>query len=208
MPGFKAPVTAVYIFFCFLVMFLVHIQKIDQYSVYFDHDKILDGEWWRLFGSLVYFGEFSAGTLVSVIYSSLHLRECEVSSFSGRTADFLIFLCCGMLACWGYGLLTPATFLGQGLKYYCVYYYGKKMPDEMTYVFAVPLPVRTAYVAFIFLGLTALFSSYIFWLKVWGCCVAQLFFFFKDVISLRYDLSLFTASQSVNNFANRLFHQQ
>ncbi|OHT14729.1 hypothetical protein TRFO_02986 [Tritrichomonas foetus] len=190
------------------LMVLSYIGTLQHYDIYFNKDRIIENhEFWRLFTSVFFFGSMGIYPVVSLTCFLQSIVTIESNFFIYRPADFLIFLLVGMISLWAFSCFQPVFFLGSGLSAYMTYYSGKKAPDMVGIAFIIPIPMPFAYLNLLFLimdfitkNTQSLFTHLV------GYAAAHMYFYFHDVLSVRYNTNFLNAPRFLNTALNKFFN--
>ena len=201
-----APVTLIMVTVTIVISVLIHVDAIDLFDIYFNRYKIAHNfEFWRLFTSIFYFGSplRTFFEIISMVQSSTIV---ELSAFPNRPVDYLIFLFFGIGTLWICACIWPLLLLGEGLIMYLMYYSSKREPDRRVALVMLPIPMPSVYIPLIVLAFT-LAGAYdnkneIITIGA-GFLSAQLYFFLKDVLNIRFNRDWFCAPDGLNNFVKQ-----
>lgn len=203
----RTPVSTLFICFAFALSLLMYLQILEPFQLYFNKKLIVEErEWWRLFTSIFCFGSLSIQAVFSIITFVQFANQTEGSYFSRRPLDFLVLAGCGCIAAWCYALCTPTLFLGSFLSSYFFYYWTKKTPDGHVVLFFVQL--RANWGPFAILAINATlggFNSAEIRATLLAYLAAHVFFFLRDVVSVKWPVSLLVLPDSANHFVSNLF---
>jgi Derlin-2/3 len=201
----NAPFSAMFIVCSVSVALLIYVHSINFFDIYYNRDKIFkEHQYWRLFSSLVYFGDMGLEAFIQLSALIQYMGGSESLYFARRPADFLLFVFFGVAVLWVYAYFCPIMFLGPGLCSYFLYYTAKRAPDNRWMLFILPIPVRAPYVPIMLLGLHWRSRGREFWTALVGYVAAHVYFYIRDVLSSRFEKNLFSAPAAVNNFLNRI----
>jgi Derlin-2/3 len=90
-------VTRVYCTTCILTTLAVQLQVVTPIQLLYYPDLVLQGEVWRLLTCFLFYGYLGFGFLFNMIFLYRFCRKLEETSFSGRTADFVVLLLFGAI---------------------------------------------------------------------------------------------------------------
>ena len=187
-----------------LISLLLHLQVIDPYQLYFNKDLILHKhEYWRLFTCLFYHGPLGLDSIMSIFFFVRYTADAEGKDFSGRPADFILFMLFGCTVSWAYAIKKGTLFLGPMLKDFVLYYNAKRNPDNIVGFVFIPIQFRLGYLPFILLIFAFFNGTFIEESYFYG--FSHLYFFLHDVISLKYNMNLFRLSDKINDVVTSLF---
>eukprot|EP00924_Labyrinthula_sp_SR-Ha-C_P003334 snap_masked-scaffold_15-processed-gene-6.33-mRNA-1 protein AED:0.04 eAED:0.04 QI:0/0/0/1/1/1/2/0/224 len=151
-------VTRTYVTFCFITSSLTTMDMISAFHLYFNLNKILQGQIYRLVTPFVYFGDFSLDFAFSMYFTIRYLRSLEESSFSNRTLDFLWLILYGAFSTLLIAPFLKENFLSRSLTFMVIYIWGRKNP-HMTLSLLGLLTFKAPYVAFVLCGMSLLFGQ-------------------------------------------------
>ena len=197
----ESPVTTVFSAITLILAALIYTKRIDAFDVYFNRDKIFkEGEYWRVLTSLFLFGP-DLITLLSIVTMIFHSARVEEDVFARRPVDFLIFWGCGAAGLLAWACFHSVFFLGEGITSYLLYYDVKTSPDRLMMIWPLPLQFRAGWMPVVMTVVSYFVNGMRFPVVHFvGYAIAQMFFFLKDVLNLRFERSWFCAPERVNQF--------
>ena len=132
-------------------------------------------------------------------------EDIEVSLFSTRPADFLLFLLFGFICMWGYAWVYPVTFLGKSLTSYLIYYASKMRAGDRAVLLFLPFSIPSSYIPLINLAGTLLSRNKERILsQVVGYAAAHVFFFCYNVVCVKWNVRIFHLPDKANRFLEEL----
>ena len=200
------PVTAIFTVITLILAALIYTKRIDAFDVYFNRDKIFkEGEYWRILTSLFLFGP-DLITFISIVTMIIYSDRVEGDVFARRPVDFLIFWGCGAAALLAWSCFHSVFFLGEGITSYLLYYDVKMSPDRLAMIWPLPFQFRAGWMPVVMTVISYFVNGMKFPVVHFvGYATAQMFFFLKDVLNLRFDRSWFCAPAHVNQAVVRIF---
>lgn len=194
-----APLSLLFVIISLAISALLYIQIIEPSQIYFDKKLIFEEhEYWRLFTSILSFGPFSSSMMIHFLLFADYLFTIEHSYFVNRPFDFLIFNLFGWTCLLIYAYFVPTLFLSNSYDVYITYYYSKRANDFHVGLFGlaafVPYIPYLLLIFYWFQDMKTLFFT-----ALIGYGSSHLYYFIKDVISLRYDITTLAVPDALNN---------
>lgn len=203
----NAPVTKLYAFSAVTLSVLCSLKVLEINDVFY-HPLVvkMNGEWYRLFTGLIFYGDFNVQSLVSLISFSKIASDIESVAFAGNSADFIIFLLFGAISNWIIASFTNQIIFSTILRSMVFYYYSKSFKDQTMRIQGLPFDIKGSFAPFIITALSLYEGgpkNVIF--DVLGIVVGHIYYFIHDVMQVRYGTSLLQAPvflrKLLNNFA-------
>lgn len=198
----SSPISRIFGAITLIIAVLLHLEKFDILSFYFNKDFIFQNhEYWRLITSVLCFGSMGYSTFMQLVGFMQYTTTSEASYFDTRPADFLLFSLFGIVSLWAYACVRPALFLGPGLTSYYLYYSAKRAPDNRLMLLIFPIPLPAPYIPLVLLALHITEGDFInsVSMSAYAYLIAHIYFFLHDIISLRFNINLLTCPQWMNN---------
>eukprot|EP01055_Gregarina_sp_Pseudo9_P000048 Gregarina_sp_Pseudo_9__47@NODE_1030_length_1956_cov_20_313511_g966_i0_p2_GENE_NODE_1030_length_1956_cov_20_313511_g966_i0NODE_1030_length_1956_cov_20_313511_g966_i0_p2_ORF_typecomplete_len221_score16_97DER1/PF04511_15/2_6e55Rhomboid/PF01694_22/5_1e02Rhomboid/PF01694_22/0_00076PqiA/PF04403_13/1_5e03PqiA/PF04403_13/0_11_NODE_1030_length_1956_cov_20_313511_g966_i077739 len=181
--GGVPPVTRCILGASVILMALTSLDVITTFSLYFSLKRILfHREIWRIFTSVLYFGDLSFHFLWEFYMTLVYCGKLEEESYDLRKADFAWMLCCAIfLICIFASIMPRSLFLSGALISSLTYLWGRKNPHaRMLIVFfsvsAPYLPWALAAISFV--------AGFQIIDHVIGIVVGHILFFLEDIFPL------------------------
>eukprot|EP01054_Gregarina_sp_Poly1_P001740 Gregarina_sp_Poly_1__1739@NODE_1448_length_4128_cov_67_748092_g960_i0_p3_GENE_NODE_1448_length_4128_cov_67_748092_g960_i0NODE_1448_length_4128_cov_67_748092_g960_i0_p3_ORF_typecomplete_len221_score19_98DER1/PF04511_15/1_5e54Rhomboid/PF01694_22/8_3e03Rhomboid/PF01694_22/2_6e05PqiA/PF04403_13/6_4e03PqiA/PF04403_13/0_14_NODE_1448_length_4128_cov_67_748092_g960_i0102764 len=177
------PVTRCILAASVILMALTSLDIITTFSLYFSVKRIvLHKEIWRIFTSVLYFGDLSFHFLWEFYMTLVYCGKLEEESYDLRKADFAWIVFCAIFLICVFASLSPRSlFLSGALISSLTYLWGRKNPHaRMLIVFfsvsAPYLPWTLAAISFV--------AGFQIIDHLIGIVVGHILFFFDDVFPL------------------------
>lgn len=201
----EAPISWVLTAVCVCISTLREFKKVDAFDLYFHLEKIIkDHEYWRLFTSLFDFGDISFDTLISIYMLVRDSGVTEAQHFNRRPVDFLGFVFFGIISLWIRAIFSSDMHMGHGMSCYFMYYTCKIDPDRGMILPFLPVVVHRGYLPFLIL-LRNLHTNDM-GMMMTGFFSAQVYFFLRDVMNIRFDKRLMYAPDWLNEKVHNLIN--
>lgn len=173
---------------------MVMAELVGEEDIFFSSKRVFsDRELWRIATSLLYLGKFDITMLSRLIGFVQYSHTLEANVFTGRPEDYIVFLVFGTVFFTGLAGFVYVPFLSDCLISYLTYYWAKHFGDHKVQILSLPFQVDAMYMPLISIGLATLRGIIPVLQVLLGFAVAHLFFFLRDVIGVRYNLSLLRA---------------
>jgi Derlin-2/3 len=190
-----APATRILTFISIILSIISATHLASGLDYFYSPRMILEfKQYWRLFTSFLYFGDFSFQMLLRLFSFVQYSATLESKVFIGKPEDFIIFLVFGWIAFLTFGRLLCTPFLSDYLFSYVLYYWAKHFGDEHIRILTLPMDIPVQYMPVISLiidffqnGPRRCFSVML------SFIIAHLFFFIRDVVGIQYNKVLLRA---------------
>ncbi|CAI7993019.1 Derlin-2 [Geodia barretti] len=174
-------VTRVYCTTCVLTTLAVQLQVVTPIQLLYHPDLVLHGEVWRLLTCFLFYGYLGFGFLFNMIFLYRFCRKLEETSFSGRTADFVVLFLFG----------STLTLLVASTNYFRMLFLGEALTTMIVYIGCR----RNPFVVYNFFGLFRFQAPYLPWILVLfsvlfggsvavdlvGIAIGHMYYFLEDV---------------------------
>jgi len=163
-----------------LIHFLIYIDVISQYDVFFNIGLIFSKyQVWRLFTNLFYFGEEN----IFVFFQMMMLYRCskrlEEHTFRNKTADYLYFLIVGIVLMIGYGSFAGFPTHSRSFLTMLLYLWSRYNQNVVLLVFGF-VPMKAPYITWFFVLFDILVGKSIA-ADILGIVLGHAFYFFHDI---------------------------
>jgi Derlin-2/3 len=198
-----ASTTRLLVLTAILLSILSAVRVTSAFDYFYSPRMIFEfSQYWRIFTSLLFFGDFSCQMLFRLISFVQYSATLENKVFIGRPGDFIIFLAFGWIAFLAFGRLICAPFLSECLTSYCLYYWAKHFGDERIRIMALPIeipvqdmPIVSLVFDCIYGGMTQCVAGLV------AFTAAHLFFFIRDVVGIQYNKGFLRTPSWLQRFA-------
>lgn len=185
----NSPITLIFLLLSLVISALLTLQILKTEQLYFDNNHIFkDKEFWRFFTSIFCYGKLEIQVIVNIFICFLSMSRIESMFFSQKPVDFLCFLLFGWLSLWVYSSFKPQLFLGKFFSCYVDYYYGKIHNQKMLFILVLLIITVSKNLEGNIISLVT----------------SHLYFFFKDVLRVRYNFCLFEMPECLNRALSSL----
>ena len=203
----NAPVTRALLVVSLALMTLAQLNVIDQIDLFYDFKLILENrEFYRFITGVLYFGSFSVSTLIS-LYAFVNFASLiESSIFSGKPGDFVFFMAFASVVNFVIASFTKEIFLGPTVASVCFYYWSKHFSEQSVQLVGVPIAVKASLVPFIYVVLSLVRGGIRGMIPdLLGVVVGHLYFFFHDVMAVRFGTSLLESPKYFDSLCKKVF---
>lgn len=123
-------VTRTYMTLAILTSTACYLDFLSPLTLYYNFDLVYyKGQYWRLFSSFIYFGNFSIDFVFHLYFITRYCRLLEEGHFRGRTPDFIWMLIIGAVCMLTFTVVIPVfskiKFLAHSLSFMMVYVWGR-----------------------------------------------------------------------------------
>lgn len=188
----NAPVTACVAGSSFTMSVLKYFDILTPIDLYLSKYLIFEKhQYWRVITSMLYTGELGFNSIINLYMLVQYSARIESKIFIDMTQEFIIFIIFGMFLIVIESMMADQLFMIESLISFAVYYWSKHCGDLKITVAYIPMPILTAYLPFIQIGLCIYEENYSsLKSKVIGFIAAQITFFIRDVVGAKYDVHL------------------
>jgi Derlin-2/3 len=179
-----------------IVLSVLSAMKVTTALDYFYSPRMIFefNQYWRLFTSFFFFGDFSFQMLLRLFSFVQYAATLESKVFVGKPGDFLIFLAFGWTIFLALGRLICVPFLSESLIAYALYYWAKHFGDENIRILALPIDISVQYMPFVSLAIDCVQGGPMKCLAALvAFAAAHLFFFIRDVVGIQYNKTFLRA---------------
>ena len=161
------------------------MDVVSPFTLYYNYDLILRGQYWRLLSSFLFFGTFSLDFLFHLYFVVRYCHLLEEGKFRGKTADFIFMLLFGAIlmlifAC-TIQIFSKIRFLGHPLAFMMVYVWARTPENVGVRMSLMGLfPFNAPYLPWVLL-LFSLFLGNPIETDLLGILVGHLYYFFDSV---------------------------
>ncbi|CAG9313293.1 unnamed protein product [Blepharisma stoltei] len=175
--GYAPPVTKVLVGSALITSTLCSLNFLEAHDLFFDMNLIIEKyEFWRLFTTFTYFGNFGIGTFISLFTYFQNCKMLEVMMFQGQLAEFLNFI---LVSCSLLLILAPMFnlfFLSDALFMCIMYLLSKRNRQGRFMLIGLPIDIPSTFLPYVFLMFG--FSKS----KIIGMILGHLYYYFEDVL--------------------------
>lgn len=203
----NAPITRSITIAALVMMVLTYFNVVDQIDLFFDKDVIIKNhQWYRLITSLFYFGGMKLTTLSNIFGFVNFASMVESSIFSGRSAEFLIFIAYSAVMNWISSVMfTGEMFFGAALASICFYYWSKHYSDQSMQVMGIPFFIKSGYVPFVYVALAYTRGGFQAMIPdLLGIVFGHIYFYCHDVMALRFGTKLLEAPECLTKLCKAI----
>lgn len=153
------PVSRAYLTLSFLATAACALDIVSPFSLYFNLKLIVEkAQLWRLLTNFFFFGLFSLDFVFHMYFLMRYCRLLEEDSFAGRTADFVWFLCIGVVLMTLCAPFVNVHFLGSSLTFMMVYVWSRRN-EHVRMSFLGIFPFTAPYLPWVLLGMSVLLGN-------------------------------------------------
>lgn len=172
------PVTKIYLGSVLATTLGVKLNYVQLLSLYFNPKLILQGEYWRLGSSFLFFGSFGIPFLFNLLFIYRYCKSLEEEHYRGKTAEFLIFCSFSVFLILIAGLVLNLPWLGMSFTQVFIYVWSRRNP--FTLLNFLGFIIRAPYLPYVFAGLTFAFGGDLVDDLV-GILVGHSYYFLEDI---------------------------
>jgi len=174
------PVTRILCGGSILLHFLIHIQAITKYDVYFNLDLITSKfQIWRIFTNIVYFEDIHIVTFFCILFLYRCSKKLEQQIFKNNIADYLFFLLTGITIMTLYGIYMGFTNLSKPFLTMLLYLWSRYNRNAIFLVLGI-FPIKAPYITWFSMLMNIKRGEPISY-DVIGIGIAHIFYFFHEV---------------------------
>merc|ERR1712179_512433 len=176
------PITRFYCGGVLLTTIGIKLNFLSPLKIYFNPELIYQGEYWRLFSSFFFFGNFNLHFIFHMMFIYRYCKVLEEESYRGRTADFVfLFLFSGLLVLL-IGFVTGMMWLGMAFTQVFVYIWARRNP--YTLLNFLGFIIRAPFIPWVFAGFSILLGGEV-QSDLVGIIVGHVYYFLEDVFPLQ-----------------------
>lgn len=176
------PITRFYCGGVLLTTIGIKLNFLSPLKIYFNPELIYQGEYWRLFSSFFFFGNFNLHFIFHMMFIYRYCKVLEEESYRGRTADFVfLFLFSGTLVLIT-GFVTGMMWLGMAFTQVFVYIWARRNP--YTLLSFLGFIIRAPFIPWVFAGFSILLGGEV-QSDLVGIVVGHVYYFLEDVFPLQ-----------------------
>lgn len=162
------------------------MDVISPLTLYYSYDLILEKhQYWRIFSSFLYFGNFSLDFLFQLFFVGRYCLLLEEGKYRGRTADFIFMIIFGalsmLLLAVSFERFSKIKFLGHPLGFMMTYLWSR-CPENLNarMAFLGVVQFHAPYLPWVLLVFSILIGNSI-ETDLMGIIVGHVIYFLEDV---------------------------
>ena len=202
----NAPITRALLFSSLILMALTEFQAVDEIDLFYEFGLILENkEFYRFFTGIFFFGRFNLQTLLSLYAFTNFSSLIESAIFSGKSGNFICFMTFAAVANFIIASITKEIFLGPTISSVCFYYWAKHFSEQSVQLIGIPIAIKASFVPFLYVllsfvrgGIRGMIPDLL------GVIVGHLYFFFHDVMAIRFGTNLLEAPAFLDSLCKKM----